>query len=186
MPLRSLRKLLGVPTLKRTWTSSADAVCTDLSYRWVQWDQSSPVHCSCELPGTCKMSPSQCLFPRCSPVCRVCLCLRKSTISSLVSPASCWKWFYFCRWWWRDWGQNSAVYRVNRNWAMTVPSGPLHCRQLCPTHSPESLHTVASWWGSRGSGTWGKGPPPWAPACPPKVQAVWCWKHGKNQRTWSP
>ena len=35
----------------------------------------SPLYCSCELPGTYMMSPSQCLFPGCSPVCRGCLCL---------------------------------------------------------------------------------------------------------------
>ena len=31
----------------------------------LQCDQSRPVYCSCELPGTCEMSPSQCLFPVC-------------------------------------------------------------------------------------------------------------------------
>ena len=76
MPPQSHRKLSGVPpALQRTWASSADAVCSDLSCMLLQCDQSSPVSYSGELPGTCRMSPSQCPFPGCSPVCRVvCAC----------------------------------------------------------------------------------------------------------------
>ena len=33
----------------------------------LQCDQSSPVCCSDELQGTCKISPYQCPFPGCSP-----------------------------------------------------------------------------------------------------------------------
>ena len=47
-----------------------------------------------------------------------------------------------------------------------------HC-----TADTQSSHTMASRWGSRGSRTWGAGPLPWAPAGPPKAQAVWCCKH---------
>ena len=47
-----------------------------------------------------------------------------------------------------------------------------HC-----TADTQSSHTMASKWGSRGSRTWGAGPLPWAPAGPPKAQAVWCCKY---------
>ena len=70
----------------------------------------------------------------------------------------------FCRLLWGDWWEKSAVYRVNRKGARTVPCWPP--RQMCPTHSPESSHTVASWRNSRGSRMHVVGPPSSAPACP--------------------
>ena len=56
---------------QRTWASSADTVCSNLSYMLLQCDLSSPVYCSGELPGTWKMSPSHCPFLGCSLVFRV-------------------------------------------------------------------------------------------------------------------
>ena len=67
--VQSHRKKSGVPpALQRTWASSADGVCSDRSYMLLQCGHSSPAYCSCELPGTCKMSPLQCSFPACSLV----------------------------------------------------------------------------------------------------------------------
>ena len=44
MPPQSHRERSGVPpALQRTWASSADTVCSDLSYMQLQCDQSSPV-----------------------------------------------------------------------------------------------------------------------------------------------
>ena len=58
-------------------------------------DQSSPVYCSCELPGTCKMSPFQCPFPRCSPVCSF-VCAWRNPPPALLSSQCCsWRWFCF-------------------------------------------------------------------------------------------
>ena len=76
MPPQSHRNKSGVPpALQRTWANSTDGVCSDLSHMSLQCDQSSPANCSGALPGTRKMSPSQCPFPGCSPVCRVvCAC----------------------------------------------------------------------------------------------------------------
>ena len=64
MPPQSHRKKSGVPpALQRTWASSADGVCSDLSCMLLQCDQSGPAYFSWELRGTCKMSPSQRPFP---------------------------------------------------------------------------------------------------------------------------
>ena len=72
MPPQSHRKLSGAPpALRMTWASSADGVCSDLPYMMLQCDQSSPVYCSGELPGTCMIPPYQCPFPGCLPVCRL-------------------------------------------------------------------------------------------------------------------
>ena len=77
----------------------------------LQCDQSSPVYYSCELPGTSKMSPSQCLFPGCSTV-QGCLCLWKSTTSSLVFPSLSWRWF-------QAFPSETVIYPGGRWWCCT-------------------------------------------------------------------
>ena len=65
MPPQGERQL---SELQKTWASSADQVCSDLSCMLLQCDQSSPVYYSGELPQISTMSPSQWPFPGCSPV----------------------------------------------------------------------------------------------------------------------
>ena len=59
MPPQSHRQKSRPAALQRTWASSADGVCADLSYLLLQCDQSSPVYCSGERPGTTRHTPHE-------------------------------------------------------------------------------------------------------------------------------
>ena len=114
----------------------------------LQCDQSSQATCSGELPGSCQMSQSQCPFPGCSPVCRVvCACrnppqhfglpgveLEVVLLApvnkffnkfSVMSHPQQGQQYQSCQITFVSGGgaEKSAVYRVNRKGAKTVPCG---------------------------------------------------------------
>ena len=77
------------------------------------------------------------------------------------------------------------VCSVKRNRTRTLPCGPPYYRQAFTTHSPGSPHAGVGWSGCPISRMLSGGPLQRDPVCPSEVLVDWCWKHWRNQRTWS-